>query len=231
MCSEEFQNTTLADSLLLSSFYMVIWATTSAAPLLPWQPSHHETIWRLQLGGLWHRPLLVCFRTNKRQEPLCWKGVLVPPVVCCSSFFYPPGCSHHGVKMAPHHTDELMGAAKPQPVRLTGPWSQDRMNPALNWVPHCKVKNTKHSWGSGLFQETEDNHLHQSWEELLLLCVRNYHHILSSKPIADSNEFELLITYLNGYKVKIKWLTGANHPFLGYCLHRWIGGPYLPTRI
>ena len=30
-------------------------------------------------------------------------------------------------------------AGDPQlPARLSSPWSQGRMNPALNWVPHCK---------------------------------------------------------------------------------------------
>ena len=111
MCSEEFQNTTFADSLPLSSLYMVIWATTSAAPLLPWQPSHHETIWRLQLGGLWHRPLLVCFRTNKRQEPLHWKSFLVPPVVCCSSFLS---------------------------SRMQSPWSQNGSSP--HWWTHGSLE-------------------------------------------------------------------------------------------
>ena len=97
---------------------------------------------------------------------------------------YPPGCSHHGVKTAPHRTDELMEVSKRQPVRSSGPWSQGRINPARNWVPHCKDKNTGYSWGRGLFQATEDNHLQQSWKELFLLRIRNYLHVLSSKPIA-----------------------------------------------
>ena len=32
-----------------------------------------------------------------------------------------------------------------------------------------------------------------------------------------------------GYSHIIKWSTGAKQLFLGCCLQRWIGGPYLPT--
>ena len=71
----------------------------------------HETIWRLQLDGLWHRPLSVCFRTNKRQEPLHWKSFLVPPVVCCSSFLS---------------------------SRMQSPWSQNGSSP--HWWTHGSLE-------------------------------------------------------------------------------------------
>ena len=98
--------------------------------------------------------------------------------------------------MAPHCTDELMGASKRQPASWGPPaacQTVKSMEPVQD-EPCSKLNaSQRRSCGSGLSQATEDKHLQQSWEGLLLLYIKNFHHVLSSKPIADSNEFELLM--------------------------------------
>ena len=183
MCSEEFQNTTLADSLLLSSFYMVIWATTSAAPLLSWQPLHHETIWQLQLGGLWHRPLLVCFWTNKRQGHLGGKDVSVAPVFCCFL-----SCSSRAPSSWRLCMDKATATTGCLGKLPTGPWQSH--GPQMQ---NRAASSRGHSWGGSLFlghwKFLHSNPGKNTW----WLHIRNQKlSLIFSHPNQTlSNEFEL----------------------------------------
>ena len=135
--------------LPFSPLFMAIGASTPAASPLQCQSAARSKV-SMKSSGDFNEAACDTGRCWYVSEQTRDKSLYTEKVSWCCRWsaallFYPPGCSHHGAKTEPHRNDALMEVLKRQPVRSSGPWSQGRINPARNWVPHCKDKNIGYS--------------------------------------------------------------------------------------